>query len=253
MRKPAAADLGIACVVNLPEDGMRRTSFKAELLQAFARVCIPRGIKGAGLVKKAETVPGNRNLCMLKLNTAGTNLLGVYSVTIVSRVLADASAVFGCSLSHCRIFGQSIAAKFCAAYMHQWLFVFEDDACFPFAASDVRVLISTPLESVGQYYDVIWFGATKPTFESGEHVYHRRGDATFQVRAVSSTYGSFACAIRKTCLQVVARYWALDGIVMAADGALRKSLRILRGGCCDPALAVHRAPCESGGSRIHHA
>ena len=47
MRKPAAADLGIAFVVNLPEDGMRRTSCKAELLQAFSRVCVPRGIKGA--------------------------------------------------------------------------------------------------------------------------------------------------------------------------------------------------------------
>ena len=98
MRKPAAADLGIAFVVNLPEDGMRRTSCKAELLQAFERVCIPRGIKGADLVEEAVAVPGNRNHCMLKLNTAGYNLLGVDSVTIVSRVLADASAVFGCSL-----------------------------------------------------------------------------------------------------------------------------------------------------------
>ena len=204
-------------------------------------------------MEEAAAVPGNRNHCMLKLNTAGCNLLGVESVTIVSRVLADASAVFGCSLSHRRIFAQAVEAKFSAAYMHQWLFVFEDDACFPYAAIDVRVLITTLLESVGQYYDVIWFGATKPTFESGEHVYHRRGDEQFRVRAVSSTYGSFAYAIRKTCLQVVARDWALDGIVMAADGALRKSLRTLRGGCCDPALAAHRAPCESGGSRIHHA
>ena len=208
---------------------------------------------GADLVEDAAAVPGNRNHCMLKLNTAGCNLLGVDSVTIVSRVVADASAVFGCSPSHRRICAQDVEAKFIAASMHQWIFVFEDDACFPFAASDVRVLISAPLESVGQYYDVIWFGATKPNFESGEHVYHRRGDATFRVRAVSSTYGRFAYAIRKTCLQVVARDWALDGIVMAADGALRKSLRILRGGCCDPALAVHRAPCESGGSRIHYA
>ena len=76
MRKPAAADLGIDFVVALPEDGMRRTSCKAELLQVFARVCIPRGIKGADLVKKAETVPGNRNLCMLKLSTAGKKCSG---------------------------------------------------------------------------------------------------------------------------------------------------------------------------------
>ena len=47
MRKPAAADVGIAFVVNLPEDGMRRTSCKAELLQTFSRVCIPRGINGS--------------------------------------------------------------------------------------------------------------------------------------------------------------------------------------------------------------
>lgn len=82
------------------------------------------------------------------------------SVTSVSRVLADASAVFGCSLPHRRMFAQSVEAKFSAAYMHQWIFVFEDDACFPYAASDVRVLITTLLESVGKYDDVIWFGAT---------------------------------------------------------------------------------------------
>ena len=57
----------------------------------------------------------------------------------------------------------------------------------------------------------------------------------------------------KTFLQNVAQHWALDGVVMASDGALKKSLRILRGGCCDPALAAHRAPCESGRSRIHQA
>ena len=81
--------------------------------------------------------------------------------------------------------------------MNQWIFVFEDDAYFPHAASDVRVLITTLLESVGQYYDVIWFGATKPVFESGEHVYHRRGGIHFRIRAVSSTYGSVAYAIRQ--------------------------------------------------------
>ena len=47
LRKPAAADLGIAFVVNLPEDGMRRTSCKAKLFQAFSRVCVPRGINGS--------------------------------------------------------------------------------------------------------------------------------------------------------------------------------------------------------------
>ena len=93
MRKPAASDLGIAFVVNLPEDGMRRTSCKAELLQAFAHVCIPRGIKGADLVKKAETVPGNRNLCMLKLNTAGTNLLALSQLCRVCWLMPVQSSV----------------------------------------------------------------------------------------------------------------------------------------------------------------
>lgn len=50
---------------------MRRISCKAELLQALECVCVPRGIKGADLVEEAVAVPGNRNHCMLKLNTAG--------------------------------------------------------------------------------------------------------------------------------------------------------------------------------------
>ena len=197
MRKPAAADLGIAFIVNLPQDGMRRCACKAELIQAFTRVCVPRGIKGADLVLRASAVPDNSNHSRLILNTAGCNLLGVKSVTVVSRVLADASAVFGCSLSHRRIFDQAGAACFNAAYMNQWIFVFEDDAYFPHAASDVRALISLLLERVGQYYDLIWFGATSPVFETGEHVYHRRGGIDFRIRAVKSAYGSFAYAIRK--------------------------------------------------------
>ena len=88
-------------------------------------------------MEDAVAVPGNRIHCMLKLNTDGCNLLGVDFVTIVSRVVADASAVFGCSLSHRRIFAQYVEAKFIAAYMHQWIFVFEDDACVPYPASDV--------------------------------------------------------------------------------------------------------------------
>ena len=137
--------------------------------------------------------------------------------------------------------------------MDQLIFVFEDDAYFPHAASDVRVLITSLLERAGQYYDLIWFGATSPVFKPGEHVYHRRGGIDFRIRAVKSTYGSVACAIRKSCLQIVARHWAVDGVVLTSDGALRKSLQVLRGCCCDPALAAHRPPRETGGSRIHSA
>ena len=140
-----------------------------------------------------------------------------------------------------------------AAYMGQWIFVFEDDAYLPYPATDVRVLISSLLERAGQYYDLIWFGATSPVLEPGEHVYHRRAGIYFRIRDVKSTYGSFAYGIRRTSLQIVARHWAVDGVVLTSDGALRKSLQVLRGGCCDPALAAHRPPRGTGGSRILRA
>ena len=137
--------------------------------------------------------------------------------------------------------------------MEEWIFVFEDDAYFPYDGSDVQVLITSPLERAGQYYDLIWFGATSPVFKPGGHVYHRRGGFYFHIRAAKSTYGSVAYAIRRTCLQIIARHFAVDGVVLTSDGALRKSLQVLRGGCCDPALAAHRPPRETGGSRIHSA
>ena len=191
---------------------------------------------------------GNSNHSKLVLNSTGRKKLGVESVVVVSKVLQDAKAVFGCSLSHMRIF-QQIRSN--PAYAGEWAFVFEDDAYLRFPASDVRSPMSSLLQKAGRHYDVLWLGATSPEFSLGEHVYYHLGGADFLVRSVKATYGAFAYAIRKACLQEVLQYWDLRDVVHSSDGALRKSLRKLRGGCCVPQLVAHRSPGETGGSRTH--
>lgn len=249
-KKPASNEIegSIAFLVDLPKDGERRAATKAELRDVFSSIVVPRGILSSDYMQRSCSVTGNSNHSKLVLNSTGRKKLGVESVVVVSKVLQDAKAVFGCSLSHMRIF-QQIRSN--PAYAGEWAFVFEDDAYLRFPASDVRAPMSSLLQKAGRHYDVLWLGATSPEFSLGEHVCYHLGGADFLVRSVKATYGAFAYAIRKACLQEVLQYWDLRDVVHSSDGALRKSLRKLRGGCCVPQLVAHRSPGETGGSRIH--
>ena len=141
-KKPASNEIegSIAFLVNLPKDGERRATTEAELRDVFSSIVDPHGILGSDYVQRSCSVTGNSNHSKLVLNSTGRKKLGVESVVVVSKVLQDAKAVFGCSLTHMRIF-QQIRSN--PAYAGEWAFVFEDDAYLRFHASDVRALISS--------------------------------------------------------------------------------------------------------------
>jgi hypothetical protein len=248
LKASARIALSIAYIVNLPHDGSRRSATKSELRNVFPALIVPRGIHGKRYVHRSVSVEGNCNHTLVKLNDAGRRMLGVSSLTVVSRVRADAAAVFGCAISHRRLFNQ---VRCNPSQAGQWVFVFEDDVYLRYPSTDVRVMISEVLWRVGHAFDIIWFGATNPIFASERFLYRRLNGVDFEVRRIAGTYGSFAYAVRKPCLMQILPYWDPRSIIHTSDGALRKSLSVLRGGCCVPQLVAHRAASETGGSRIH--
>ena len=240
-----------AVVVNLPRDGELRATTKHELGGLFSAVTVPRGIEGKALVSSSKRSSQHKHHTTVHLNAAGLASLGVRNVTVVSKSILHAPAVLGCSLSHHRVHS-GILQRPRVLHTSDLVAVFEDDVYLPMPQPDVSKLLDK-LIAVAADYDIIWLGHTSPETkpDSKSVVYCSHGGVDYTVCNTKACYGSFAYLVRRSAMATILQYWDVTSVVKTADGALRAALATLRGGHCVPPLVRHRAPAETGGSRIH--
>ena len=251
----------VAFVVGLREDG--RKAVRQQVAMFSPLRCVLRcAFKGASLVRRVDPGP-NRRTHWLQLTGAAAAHFGVSAVLQRSKVLSQASAVFGCAMTHRSVLQQAAASN----GPGDFVWVFEDDAYCPTDPDDITSCLEGLLGSAlqrGHLVDIVYCGQNS-AHTTGKVLACERGCAPLKKCKCSgrrlvqtkSSYGSFSYLVRRSRATYVCDYLDPAGEVLTSDGAMLHSYTM------GPLLAAHfefsrrpynlvghRPPSETGGSRI---